>query len=130
MVDANTLFTAAQLNDMKELIKVNEELKILEAKKKTLYDNVKGYMSSINVNECSVNGVSFKMIDSVRRMIGKNQKNEFVAALVGMNKQYLLITSIEPDLDGIFAEVDAGTISKDFVDTYIKTTAIKTLRVN
>jgi hypothetical protein len=130
MINASTIFSPAQCKDMEELVRVNEELKVLESKKKTLSDKVKKHMTSLNVDECDVNGTPFKIIESVRKTVTKNTKDEFIAALVGQNKQYLLVTSIEPDVDSIFAEVDAGTLSKDFVDTYIKVTPVKTLRTN
>lgn len=130
MIDATTVFSPAQYQEMEELVRVNEELKVLESKKKALSDKVKMYMTTLNVDECSVNGTPFRIIDSVRRTVTKNTKDEFVAALVGQGKQYLVVTSIEPDVDSIFAEVDAGTLSKDFVDTYIKVTPVQTLRTN
>ena len=47
-----------------------------------------------------------------------------------MNKKHLISHSVEPDVDGILAEVDAGLISKDFVDKYVKVTSVVTLRCN
>lgn len=130
MVNANTVFSQSQLKDLNDLISVNAELKILESKKKTLSDRVKSHMSSLNVDECELNGNSFKITESLRRTVTKTTKDEFIASLVGQGKQHLIITSIEPDVDSIFAEVDAGTLSADFVNRYIKCTSVKTLRTN
>ena len=62
--------------------------------------------------------------------VTKATKDSFIAELVGLNKQHLVITSIEPDLDSIFAEVDAGSLDKVLVDQYVKVTPVVTLRCN
>lgn len=128
MVNALTIFAHNQLQDMRDLIAVNEELKTLEAKKKKLTDEVKKHMTSLNVSECELGNNSFSISDSVRRIVTKNTKDEFIAQLVGKGKQHLIITSVEPDVDGIFAEVDAGTLDKTFVDMYINIINVQTLR--
>ena len=128
--DLTSLFTANQRQDMEELIRVNEEMKKLEAKKKVLSDNVKKHMTTAKVDKITVNGSTLALTESERRTVTKSTKDEFIAHLVGMGKKHLVAYSIEPDLDSIFAEVDAGTLGKDFVDTYVKVTPVVTLRCN
>ena len=129
-INASTNFTATQVQEMEELVAINEEMKKLEAKKKTLSDNIKGYMVSANIDKVNVNGSVLGLTESTRKTVTKATKDEFIANLVGMGKKHLVTYSIEPDLDSIFAEVDAGTLGQDFVDKYVKVTPVVTLRCN
>lgn len=128
--NVTAMFTTQQLQEMEELVQVNEEMKKLEAKKKKLSDTVKNHMLTAKVDKITVNGSTLGLTESFRRTVGKATKDEFIANLVGMNKKHLLTYSIEPDLDSIFAEVDAGTLAQDFVDNYVKVTPVVTLRCN
>lgn len=130
VVSATTNFNAQQVSEMEELIRINEEMKKLEAKKKKLSDSVKQHLVGANIDKVSVNGSVLTLTESVRRTISKSSKDEFVANLVGMGKKHLVTYSIEPDLDSIFAEVDAGAIDKNFVDQYVTVTPVVTLRCN
>lgn len=130
IIDASSVFGAKELSDMEELVQVNEEMKKLEARKKILSDSVKGHMQKLNIDKCTVNGSTFSLTESQRRTVTKATKDMFIAELVGLNKKHLVLTSIEPDLDSIFAEVDAGSLDKDLVDKYVKVSPVITLRCN
>lgn len=130
IVTATTNFNAQQIQEMEELVRINEEMKKLEAKKKTLSDNVKTYLIGAKVDKVDINGNTLSLTESERRTVTKSSKDQFVAELVGMGKQNLVTYSIEPDLDSIFAEVGAGNLGRDFVDKYVKVTPVVTLRCN
>jgi len=129
-MDATTHFSPAQLQEMTELAMINEEMKKLESRKKVLSDSVKQHMITANIDKVAVNGSVFGLTESERRTVTKATKDQFIADLVGMGKKHLVTYSIEPDLDSIFAEVDAGSLQQDFVDKYVKVTPIVTLRCN
>ena len=130
MVDANTIFNSKEICEIEELIDINKQIKELETRKKELNDKLKDNMKSLNVSNFTLNGSSFSLIETQRRTVTKATKDKFIAELVGLNKQYLLTTSIEPDLDSIFSEVDAGTLDKDLVNKYVKVSDVTTLRCN
>lgn len=123
-------FTTAQLNDMEELIAINDEMKKLETRKKILSDNVKRYMLTAKIDKVDINNSKLSLTESVRRTVAKPTKDQFIADLVSMGKKHLVNYSIEPDLDSIFAEVDAGTLGQDFVDKYVTVSPVVTLRCN
>ena len=129
-INASTCFNTAQVQEMSELIAINEEMKKLEAKKKALSDNIKGYMVAAKIDKIDVNGNTLSLTETSRKTVTKATKDQFIADLVGMGKKHLVNYSIEPDLDSIFAEVDAGVLGKDFVDKYVKVTPVTTLRCN
>lgn len=128
--DASIIFPSNELAEMEELVRINEELKKLESKKKLLSDKVKGHMQKVKIDKCIVNGATLSLIESQRRTIAKGAKDTFIAELVGLNKKHLVLTSIEPDLDSIFAEIDAGTLDKALVEQYVRVTPVITLRCN
>ena len=129
-VDATTNFTLDQVKEMEELIEINEQLKTLDSRKKALVDNIKSYLTKAGISNVDVNGRAISITESQRRTVTSKTKDAFIAELVSMGKNYLVTTKIEPDLDSIFAEVDAETLEQDFVDKYVKVTPILTLRVN
>lgn len=130
IINASTVFSVQEVQEMEELVRINDEMKKLESRKKTLSDNVKKYMTTAKIDKVNVNGSSFSLTESDRRTVTKATKDQFIAELVSLGKQHLVITSIEPDLDSIFAEVDAGGLAKDMVDKYVKVTPVTTLRCN
>lgn len=129
-VDATLHFDQQKIKDMESLVAINEELKKLEAKKKDLVELVKQHMLTANIDKVDVNGSTIMVTESERRTVTKATKDQFIAELVSMNKKHLVIHTLDPDVDSIFAEVDAGTLPKDFVDKYIKVSSVKTLRCN
>lgn len=127
-VDGSVSFQHDQFEKMKELVQVNAQLKELETKKKTLVDEVKGYMVSSKIMDVDVNGTCISVTESQRRTVTSKTKDEFIAQLASIGKKHLIKTEIMPDVDSIFAEVEAGTIDKNLVDKYVKVTEVLTLK--
>ena len=128
IIDANIAFDEQQRADMAELVYNNTQLKALEAKKKTISEKVKSAMVNKKIDKVDINGSKLSIIQSTRTMVPKKTKDEFIAQLVGLGKQHLVKTSIEPDIESIFAEVDAGTLDSNMVNSYVKVTPVTTLR--
>ena len=128
IIDANIAFDEQERADMAELVDINTQLKILEAKKKTISEKVKSAMVNKKIDKVDINGSKLSIIQSTRTMVSKKTKDEFIAQLVGLGKQHLVKTSIEPDIESIFAEVDAGTLDSNMVNSYVKVTPVTTLR--
>ena len=81
-IDAITNFTPSQVQEMEELVAINEELKVLEAKKKKISDNVKKHMVDAKLDKVNVNGSILSLVESTRRTVTKSTKDEFIAELV------------------------------------------------
>ena len=128
IIDANIAFDEQERADMAELVDINTQLKILEAKKKTISEKVKSAMVNKKIDKVDIDGSKLSIIQSTRTMVPKKTKDEFIAQLVGLGKQHLVKTSIEPDIESIFAEVDAGTLDSNMVNSYVKVTPVTTLR--
>ena len=128
IIDANIAFDEQERADMTELVDINTQLKALEAKKKTISEKVKSAMVNKKIDKVDINGSKLSIIQSTRTMVPKKTKDEFIAQLVGLGKKHLVKTSIEPDIESIFAEVDAGTLDSNMVNSYIKVTPVTTLR--
>ena len=128
IIDANIAFDEQERADMAELVDINTQLKVLEAKKKTISEKVKSAMVNKKIDKVDINGSKLSIIQSTRTMVPKKTKDEFIAQLVGLGKKHLVKTSIEPDIESIFAEVDAGTLDSNMVNSYVKVTPVTTLR--
>lgn len=128
IIDANIAFDEQERTDMAELVDINTQLKVLEAKKKTISEKVKSAMVNKKIDKVDIDGSKLSIIQSTRTMVPKKTKDEFIAQLVGLGKQHLVKTSIEPDIESIFAEVDAGTLDSNMVNSYVKVTPVTTLR--
>lgn len=127
---AQVYFSPTEVQLMKDLVEINKDMKTLETKKKKLVDKVKTLMIAKKLDNVDVDGSTLSITTSERKTVTKDTKNDFILELVKRNKKHLLLQNIEPDVDGIFAEVGAGTLDKDFVDNYIKVTPVVTLRCN
>lgn len=128
IINANIAFDEQERADMAELVDINTQLKALEAKKKTISEKVKSAMVNKKIDKVDINGSKLSIIQSTRKMVSKKTKDEFIAQLVGLGKKHLVKTSIEPDIESIFAEVDAGTLDSNMVNSYVKVTPVTTLR--
>ena len=128
IIDANIAFDEQERADMAELVYINTQLKALEAKKKTISEKVKSAMVNKKIDKVDIDGSKLSIIQSTRTMVPKKTKDELIAQLVGLGKQHLVKTSIEPDIESIFAEVDAGTLDSNMVNSYVKVTPVTTLR--
>ena len=128
IINANIAFDEQERADMAELVDINTQLKALEAKKKTISEKVKSAMVNKKIDKVDINGSKLSIIQSTRTMVSKKTKDEFIAQLVGLGKKHLVKTSIEPDIESIFAEVDAGTLDSNMVNSYVKVTPVTTLR--
>lgn len=127
---AQVYFSPTEVQLMKDLVEINKDMKTLETKKKKLVDKVKTLMIAKKLDNVDVDGSTLSITTSERKTVTKDTKNDFILELVKRNKKHLLLQNIEPDVDGILAEVGAGTLDKDFVDNYIKVTPVVTLRCN
>ena len=128
IINANIAFDEQERADMAELVDINTQLKALEARKKTISEKVKSAMVNKKIDKVDINGSKLSIIQSTRKMVSKKTKDEFIAQLVEIRKKHLIKTSIEPDIESIFAEVDAGTLDSNMVNSYVKVTPVTTLR--
>ena len=128
IINANIAFDEQERADMAELVDINTQLKALEARKKTISEKVKSAMVNKKIDKVDINGSKLSIIQSTRKMVSKKTKDEFIAQLVGLGKKHLVKTSIEPDIESLFAEVDAGTLDSNMVNSYVKVTPVTTLR--
>lgn len=128
IIDANIAFDEQERADMAELVDINTQLKALETKKKAVSEKVKAAMVSKKIDKVDINGSKLSIIQSTRTTVAKKTKDEFIAQLVGLGKKHLIKTSIEPDVESIFAEVDAGTLDGNMVNSYVTVTPVTTLR--
>ncbi len=115
-------WTDEELTAVKRLQEVNDQLKVLEMEKQALVCQVKNAMITHQVSSFIMNNHQYDLAYSESRAVKRKDKDEFIASLINQGKSYLAHMSLDLDLDGIFAEVDAGLLDKDFVNKYVKVT--------
>lgn len=129
-VDLESMVKPSEYMDMERLVEINTTMKQLENEKKYLSERIKKTMQALNIEQGTVGTATLTVSSSTRKTLPKSVHDKFVAELVGLGKQNLIKTSIDPDLDAVMDEVDAGTLDKDLVSKYVTITPIKTLRCN
>lgn len=129
MSDTNPFeHSKTEMKILNDFIKVKHELDLLEKRKKKLSDEVKKIMLAAGVDKATVAGAKLSISQTQRRTVPAATKDEFVAKLLGLQKNYLVTYSIVPNVDEIMNELDAGMIDQSLVNKYINTTPIITLR--
>lgn len=129
-VDLQGLVSAEDYKKMQRLVEINTLMKQFETEKKNLSEDIKKAMMKINVDAGVVGSASLTIVHSTRKTLPKAVHDKFVAELVGLGKQNLITTSIEPDLDAVMAEVDANTLDANLVNQYVTISDVHTLRCN
>jgi len=117
-----------EMSIINEFIEVKKDLDALEKRKKKLSDKVKAMMIYEDVDKIVVGTHKLSITHSERKTVPTVTKDELVAKLIGIGKNYLLTYEIVPNVEQIMEELDAGNIDKSLVDKYIKITPITTLR--
>ncbi len=125
-MNTDNVFSAQELKIFESLDEINKNVKALEKEKKRYSEKVKELMLSKNVDSIEHNGAKFTVTKSERHVV--KSSSEFVTKLISMGKKSLVRYEIVPDVESILAEVNVGTLDKNFVDEYIKVTPIATLR--
>ena len=127
IANAENVFNTETCDKMIEFIEVSEQLAMLEAKKTELSNFIKKQMLDNKCKNVSIADKTFIVSESVRKTATKATKEEFVTMLIGMKKQHLVHTEIEPNIDDNLDSVDEGEHDKAFVEKYIKITPFTTL---
>lgn len=130
VMDARVSFTPDECKILQRFIENKDEINSLKTLNEELTDKVKEIMSNHKTNDAILDGVNFKIIPSKRKQCKRGKKDEFIAELLALGKKYLVETTMEPDMDSISDEVDAGTLDRNLFDKYVTVTDIKTLRTS
>ena len=128
MVPNDVSMSEEDKNVLTEFITINETVKRLDKNKKILNEKVKDIFKKYNIEDSLVHdGNTLTVTDSIRKTILKGKKDEFINKLIEKGKSYLVQTVIDVDTDCLYEEYKNGLIEKDFVESYMSVTPVKTL---
>lgn len=116
-------------NKISEFLVLNETIKRLDKDKKKLTEEVKDIFERYNITDLEHDGSTLTVTEKVRKTVTKATKDKFIMELINQGKNYLVMQSVDVDVDTIYTEYQNGTIDKDFVDKYVKITPEKALTV-
>lgn len=126
MSNNTAALTLAQISDIEEFIKLNNEIKQLDKKKKALSENVKAYMAGAGMSTLTHNGATLSITESSRCTI--KRKDEFIAELNAKGLGALLTIEVDVNKETLEAEINAGNLDPNFVNQYVTFTPVNTLR--
>jgi hypothetical protein len=113
-----------------EFLVLNETIKRLDKDKKRLTEEVKDIFEQYKITDpLEHDGSTLTVTEKVRKTVTKSTKDKFIMELINKGKNYLVMQSVDVDVDTIYTEYQNGTIDKDFVDQYVKITPEKALTV-
>jgi len=122
--------TEEEKKTIEDFLVNKETIKRLEKMNKKLTESVKGIFEKYNIDDpIDFNGSTLTVTESVRKTVDKKKKDQFIQALINMNKNYLVFTTVDIDTDTIYSEVQNGLLTEDFVKEYMSITPVKTLTV-
>lgn len=122
--------TEEEKKTIEDFLVNKETLNRLEKMNKKLTESVKRIFEKYNIEDpLDFNGSSLTVTESVRKTIDKKKKNQFAQALINMNKNYLVFTTVDIDKDTVYSEVQNGSLNEEFVKEYMSMTPVKTLTV-
>lgn len=113
-----------------EFLVLNETIKRLDKDKKRLTEEVKDIFEQYKIaDSLEHDGFTLTVTEKVRKTVTKATKDNFIMELINRGKNYLVMQSVDVDVDTIYTEYQNGTIDKDLVDKYVKITPEKALTV-
>ena len=113
---------------IQEFLVMNETVKRLDKDKKKLTEDVKAIFEKYHISDpLDFEGSTLTVTESTRKTVNKAKKDRFIQELVNMGKNYLVIQTMDIDTDTIYAEVENGSLDKNFVEQYMSITPTKTL---
>lgn len=117
------------INDVENILKLTEEIKKLEAKKKVLTDSLKSEMLATGQDVINHNGSKIQLIKSTRFSVKKNMKDSLILFL--KQKNLTSCISLNPDINKevLETEINVGNVSKQEINKYMNCTEVNSIRV-
>lgn len=117
------------INDVEDILKLTEEIKKLEAKKKALTDSLKAEMIATGQDNIIHNGSKIQLVRTTRFSIKKNMKDSLILFL--KQKNLTSCISLNPDInkDVLETEINVGNVSKQEINKFMNCTEVNSIRV-
>ncbi len=117
------------VKDVEQVFELTQEIKELEAKKKTLTDSLKSEMLATGQDTITHNGNKIQLVKSTRISVKKNMKDKLILFL--KSRKLTSCISLNPDInkESLETEMNLGNVTQQELNQYMNYTEINSIRV-
>lgn len=117
------------IKDVEKVFSLTEEIKILEAQKKTLTDFLKNEMIASGQDTIIHNGHKIQLVKSIRTSVKKGMKEKLILFLKQKNLGSCITLNPDIDKDNLETEINIGNVTQQELDQYINRAEVNSIRV-
>ena len=120
---------ASFINDVEEALKLTEEIKKLEARKKTLTESIKTEMLATGQDVFDYNGSKIQLIKSTRVSVKKGMKEKLILFLKQKNLGSCITLNPDINKESLETEINVGNVSQSEINQYINFSEVNSIRI-
>ena len=120
---------ASFINDVEEALKLTEEIKKLEARKKTLTESIKTEMLATGQDIFNYNGSKIQLIKSTRVSVKKGMKEKLILFLKQKNLGSCITLNPDINKESLETEINVGNVSQNEINQYMNFSEVNSIRI-
>ena len=120
---------ASFINDVEEALKLTEEIKKLEARKKTLTESIKTEMLATGQDVFDYNGSKIQLIKSTRVSVKKGMKEKLILFLKQKNLSSCITLNPDINKESLETEINVGNVSQNEINQYMNFSEVNSIRI-
>ena len=120
---------ASFINDVEEALKLTEEIKKLEARKKTLTESIKTEMLATGQDVFDYNGSKIQLIKSTRVSVKKGMKEKLILFLKQKNLGSCITLNPDINKESLETEINGGNVSQSEINQYMNFSEVNSIRI-
>ena len=120
---------ASFINDVEEALKLTEEIKKLEARKKILTESIKTEMLATGQDVFNYNGSKIQLIKSTRVSVKKGMKEKLILFLKQKNLGSCITLNPDINKESLETEINVGNVSQSEINQYMNFSEVNSIRI-
>lgn len=120
---------ASFINNVEEALKLTEEIKKLEARKKTLTESIKTEMLATGQDVFNYNGSKIQLIKSTRVSVKKGMKEKLILFLKQKNLGSCITLNPDINKESLETEINVGNVSQSEINQYMNFSEVNSIRI-
>ena len=120
---------ASFINDVEKALKLTEEIKKLEARKKTLTESIKTEMLATGQDVFNYNGSKIQLIKSTRVSVKKGMKEKLILFLKQKNLGSCITLNPDINKESLETEINVGNVSQSEINQYMNFSEVNSIRI-
>lgn len=123
------MVNASFINDVEEALKLTEEIKKLEARKKILTESIKTEMLATGQDVFNYNGSKIQLIKSTRVSVKKGMKEKLILFLKQKNLGSCITLNPDINKESLETEINVGNVSQSEINHYMNFSEVNSIRI-